>query len=321
MRPWRAVEAAAAASGRPGGRGRRGCERPTGRSATFGDTESVTEPSSPLVDVASLAERLGSANLVVADVRWYLGKPGEGRRRYAEAHIPGAVFVDLDRDLAAHDGPGRHPLPTVAEFAARMGGLGIGDADEVVAYDDVGGTVAARLWWMLDVLGRRAGVLDGGLRAWEAAGLPVTRDIASRRATTFTASVDAWPRTVDRETLKSRLGSVVVLDARAGARYRGETEPVDPVAGHIPTAISSPADANLDPAGRFLSRATLRDRFAALGDDFVTSCGSGVTACHNALAMRVAGLPDPILYPGSYSDWSRSGERVVAGPEPGSPEG
>jgi thiosulfate/3-mercaptopyruvate sulfurtransferase len=273
--------------------------------------------TSPLVDPGDLAARLGSTGLVVADVRWYLGKPGEGRRRYDAAHIPGAIFVDVDTQLAAHDGPGRHPLPSVAEFAARMGALGIGDADEVVAYDDVGGTIAARLWWMLDVLGHRAAVLDGGLPAWLAAGLPVTSEPARRPPATFTASAGSWPRTVDRETLKDRLGSVVLLDARAGARYRGEIEPVDPAPGHIPTATSSPAEANLAPDGRFLPAQALREKFGAPSGDVVTSCGSGITACHNALAMRVAGLPDPVLYPGSYSDWSRSREPVATGPEPG----
>src|SRR4051812_42210761 len=183
---------------------------------------------SPLVDAQKLSAWLASPGLVVADVRWYLGKPREGRRRYDEAHIPGAIFVDVDTQLAAHDGPGRHPLPTVAEFAARMSALGIRDGDEVVAYDDVGGTIAARLWWMLDVLGHRARVLDGGLAAWLAARLPVTSESSERPPATFTVSADAWPRTVDRETLKGRLGSVDLLDARAGARYRGEIEPVDP---------------------------------------------------------------------------------------------
>ncbi|MFL5679812.1 MAG: sulfurtransferase [Chloroflexota bacterium] len=277
----------------------------------------MTAAPSPLTDAQTLASRLGSPGLVVADVRWYLGKPGEGRRRYDEAHVPGAIFVDVDTELTARDGPGRHPLPSVSEFAARMSALGIGDTDEVVAYDDVGGTIAARLWWMLDVLGRRATVLDGGLPAWLAAGLPVTSEPSRLPPATFTPLARTWPGTVDRETLKARLGSVVVLDARAGARYRGEIEPIDPAPGHIPTAISAPADANLGADGRFLPPKALRETFGAFGGDVVTSCGSGITACHNALAMRAAGLPDPLLYPGSYSDWSRSGEPVATGPEPG----
>jgi thiosulfate/3-mercaptopyruvate sulfurtransferase len=237
--------------------------------------------------------------------------------------VPGAVFVDLDTQLTAPTGPGRHPLPSPAEFAAHMAALGIGREDEVVAYDDAGGTIAARLWWMLDALGVRVAVLDGGLPAWQAAGHRVTTEAPALVAAQFDVASDEWPRTLDRETLKQRMDSVVLLDARAGARYRGEIEPVDPVAGHIPGAISAPTDGNLDGAGRFATADALRARFDAVagGDasraDVVTSCGSGITACHNALAMRVAGLPDPILYPGSYSDWSRSGEPVATGVEPG----
>jgi thiosulfate/3-mercaptopyruvate sulfurtransferase len=279
--------------------------------------------SSPLVAAEELASRLGDPNLRVADVRWYLGQPGEGRRRYESGHIAGAVFVDLDTDLAAKPGAGRHPLPDTRSFGARMGALGIGDEHDVVVYDDAGGTIAARLWWMLDALGHPSvALLDGGLPAWEAAGLPLTPEVPSYAPARFTASGVAWPRTIDREALKDRLGSVVLLDARAGPRYRGEVEPVDRVPGHIPTAVSAPTDGNLSSTGRFAAPATLRQRFEALAatsaaGDVVTSCGSGITACHNALAMRLAGLPDPILYPGSYSDWSASGEPVAAGPNPG----
>jgi thiosulfate/3-mercaptopyruvate sulfurtransferase len=284
----------------------------------------VKRLSSPLVAAEELGSRLGDLNLRVADVRWYLGQPGEGRRRYESAHVPGAVFVDLDTDLTAPSGPGRHPLPDPRAFAARIGALGIGDEHDVVVYDDAGGTIAARLWWMLDALGHaNVALLDGGLPAWMAAGLPLSAEMPSYGPARLTSPA-AWSRTIDREALKQRLGSVVLLDARAGPRYRGEVEPVDRVPGHIPTAVSAPTDGNLDPRGRFAAPATLRARFEGVGassrpGDVVTSCGSGITACHNALAMRVAGLPDPILYPGSYSDWSASGEPIVAGPEPGEP--
>jgi thiosulfate/3-mercaptopyruvate sulfurtransferase len=280
---------------------------------------------SPLVSPEELAARLGDTRLRVADARWYLGQPGEGRHRYASGHIPGAVFVDVDTDLAAPPGPGRHPLPDPRSFVARIGALGIGDEHDIVVYDDAGGTIAARLWWMLDALGHRSvAVLDGGLPAWEAAGLPMTAEVPSYPPAGLTARAGDWPRTVDREALKQRLGSVVLLDARAGPRYRGEVEPVDRVPGHIPTALSAPTDGNLDARGRFAAPDTLRARFERLGatsasGDVITSCGSGITACHNALAMRVAGLPDPILYAGSYSDWSTSGEPVAAGPDPGEP--
>jgi thiosulfate/3-mercaptopyruvate sulfurtransferase len=282
----------------------------------------VKSPSSPLVAAEELTSRLGDPKLRVADVRWYLGQPGEGRRRYEAGHVPGAVFVDIDTDLAAPPGAGRHPLPNPTSFAARMGELGIGDEHDVVVYDDAGGTIAARLWWMLDALGHRSlAVLDGGLPAWEAAGLALTQEVPSYPAARLTVPAGGWPRTFDRNELKRRLGSVVLLDARAGPRYRGEVEPVDRVGGHIPTAISAPYEGNLGADGRFLPPAALRERFervtAPHPNDVVTSCGSGITACHNALAMRLAGLPDPILYPGSYSDWSASGEPVATGPKPG----
>jgi thiosulfate/3-mercaptopyruvate sulfurtransferase len=196
----------------------------------------------------------------------------------------------------------------------------------VVVYDDAGGTIAARLWWMLDALGHsNVAVLDGGLPAWEAAGLPMTAEVPSYPSARLTVPAGGWPRTLDRAELKERLGSVVLLDARAGPRYRGEVEPVDRVPGHIPTAISAPYDENLSADGRLLPPAALRERFEAVGvagenrNDVVTSCGSGITACHNALAMRIAGLPDPILYAGSYSDWTANGEPVATGPEPGPP--
>jgi thiosulfate/3-mercaptopyruvate sulfurtransferase len=281
-------------------------------------------PRSPLISPEELAAQLDDPRLRIADVRWYLGKPGRGLAAYEEGHIPGAVFVDLDNVLAAHDGPGRHPLPGPADFAHSLAALGIGDEHEVVAYDDVGGSVAARLWWMLDNLGHRSvRVLDGGLPAWVASGGPIDTSTPSNAPASLHLS-SSWRRVIDREALRDQLGSVTLLDARAGERYRGEVEPVDPVPGHIPTALSAPALANIDSDGRLLPPETLRERFLALGGSAgttrpaVTSCGSGVTACLNALAMRLAGLPDPILYAGSYSDWSSSGEPVATGPDPGS---
>ena len=282
---------------------------------------------SPVIAPEALAKRLGAADLQVMDVRWVLGAPGRGREAYEAGHVPGAVFVDLDTDLAAPTGPGRHPLPDPAAFRQRMEQLGVHTDDEVVAYDDVGGSVAARLWWMLDDLGhRRVAVLDGGDQAWVAAGLPVTTDIPSPTPADpgSLRLGDAWIRTIDRDAVAGALGTVVLLDARAAPRYRGEIEPVDPLPGHIPTAINAPTSGNLGPDGRLLSAAELAERFRSLGADgsagpVVSSCGSGVTACFTNLAMRVAGLPDPVLYPGSYSDWTRSGLPVAVGPEPGEP--
>jgi thiosulfate/3-mercaptopyruvate sulfurtransferase len=260
------------------------------------------------------------AQVRVVDVRWYLGRPGDGRRAYDVGHIPGAIFLDVDTDLVAPTGRGRHPLPSPTDFADRLARAGIGDADLVVAYDDVGGWVAARLWWMLDDLGHRASaVLDGGIWAWIAAHLPLSTD-EPRLAAAQLHLADRWQRVIDRDALRARLGSVVLLDARAGERYRGETEPIDPVPGHIPTALSAPTAGNLRADGRFLLPADLAERFRSLGADrrtVVTACGSGVAACHNALALRVAGLPDAILYDGSYSDWSTAGYPIATGPEPG----
>ena len=286
----------------------------------------------PLIDASELLRlvQAGARNLRIVDCRWVLGQPGAGAAAYAGGHLPGAIHLDLDHDLADPAGfgsPGRHPLPSPAAFAATLSLDGIGDGDLVVAYDDVGGWVAARLWWMLDVLGHeRVAVLDGGLAAWTAAGGTLTTEVPDgpdRPAELHLT--DHWSRVIDREELRARLGSVTLLDARAAPRYRGETEPIDPVAGHIPTARNAPVDGNLvEPGGRFLAPAELASRFRKLGADgsdrpVVTSCGSGVSALHHALALRSADLPDPILYVGSYSDWTRSGEPVVTGPEPGDP--
>ncbi len=270
-----------------------------------------------LISVDQLAARLdrdnAAATLRVADVRWYLNRPDAGRAAYDAGHIPGAIFADLETDLSDPHGigaPGRHPLPTPAAFREKMAALGVGSQVLVVAYDDTDGTVAARLWWMLDNLGHRGGaaVLDGGLPAWLAAGLPLSTEEPHYPPAALELG-DEWHHVIKRDDLAARLDYVTVLDARAGERYRGETEPIDLIPGHIPGAVSAPASGNIGADGRFLPPAELRARFAALttGKPFVTSCGSGVVACQNALAMRQAGLPDPILYAGSYSDWTRSG--------------
>jgi thiosulfate/3-mercaptopyruvate sulfurtransferase len=271
-----------------------------------------------LISVDNVAARLDDPRLRLADVRWYLNKPGAGRAAYDAGHIPGAMFVDLDADLSDLEGygaPGRHPLPSVEAFRERMESFGIGSDSFVVAYDDMAGVVAARLWWMLDNLGHGGGVavLDGGLNAWTAAGLPLSTDGARYNPAQLELR-DQWANVISRDELAARLGQLNLLDSRAGERYRGEVEPIDPIPGHIPTAISAPTMDNVDGSGRFLDQPALIARFASLGagratDDkpTVVYCGSGTNACHNVLAMRLAGLPDPILYVGSYSDWSRSG--------------
>ena len=298
----------------------------------------MNQDTSPLVSVDRLATWLEEpVPPIVVDLRWYLGRPGDGHRAFLDGHLPGAIFLDLDADLAdlaGYGAPGRHPLPSPAAFTARMADAGIVDGRRVVGYDDVGGWVAARLWWMLDNLGygRRGidgewvGVLNGGIGAWTASGRALESGEHTISAAAGGLHLDGeWHGVIDRETLKSRLGSVRLLDARGAPRYRGEVEPVDPVAGHIPTAISAPIDGNLDPSGALKSLEELRARYGELGiaagepGEVIVSCGSGTSAAHHSLAMRAAGLPDPTLYVGSYSDWSRSGEPVATGAEPGEP--
>ena len=274
----------------------------------------------PLVDTDWLEGHLDHSPLRVADYRWYLTDPGAGRRAYEAGHIPGAAHLSVDDDLSARRGPGRHPLPPEEQIAERLGAFGIGDRNFVVAYDDAGGSIPARLWWMLRSIGhRRVAALNGGLQAWTAAGGDLATDEPVWPPAQLT--ILGASQTIGRDALAARLGGITLIDARAGERYRGETEPVDPVAGYIPTAINIPTDENLDPHGRFLAPVTLRDRYAAAGitdaAETVVYCGSGVTACHDILAMELAGLGTATLYPGSWSDWSSAGNAVVTGNEPG----
>jgi thiosulfate/3-mercaptopyruvate sulfurtransferase len=275
-----------------------------------------------LISTEELAGRLDDPHLRIVDVRWTLGQPGAGREKYEQGHLPGAIFLDLDTDFSIRGGPGRHALPSPTDFTRRLADAGIGTDDFVVVYDDVGGWIAARLWWMLDNLGHSGvAVLDGGIPAWTGAGLPITTEVP-RHPPARLELASEWTRIIDRDSLMARLGTVSLLDARAAPRYRGEVEPIDPVAGHIPTARNAPTDGNLRADGRFLAADDLAARFRSLRADggqgeVVTSCGSGVSASHHALAMRVAGLPDPILYVGSWSDWSTAGYPVATGAEPG----
>jgi thiosulfate/3-mercaptopyruvate sulfurtransferase len=270
----------------------------------------------------TLHARLDDSRLRLLDVRWWLTDLPRGRRDYEAGHIPGARWVDLDTVLTAPEGPGRHPLPSPADFGRAMSALGVADDASVVVYDDAGGAIAARLWWMLDDLGHRdVSVLDGGFPAWVAAGGPVSTVEPPLQPVPGGPLhlAGAWSQVVDLAWLMERMGEhgVTVVDARAPERYRGDIEPVDPVPGHIPTAISRPLAGNLGPDGRFRAPDELRARFAGLGGAVVHACGSGVNACHNILAARVAGLPDPLLYEGSYSDWSRAGMPVATGDAPG----
>jgi thiosulfate/3-mercaptopyruvate sulfurtransferase len=264
----------------------------------------------PVVPAAWLAAHRDS--VVLADVRWYLDGRS-GRAAYDEGHLPGAVFVDLDRWLAAHGSPdaGRHPLPEPEVFADGMARLGIGDEDTVVAYDDAGGVIAARLVWMLRVTGHDAALLDGGLAAYDG---PVERHTVPRPPAAFTPR--PWPAERLADIDDAGDPANVVLDARDAVRFRGEQEPVDPRAGHIPGARNVPCRTNLDEQGRFLPADELRRRFAAAGvtegSSVVSYCGSGVTACHNLLSLELAGFGPGRLYPGSWSQYSAVTERPVA---------
>jgi thiosulfate/3-mercaptopyruvate sulfurtransferase len=240
------------------------------------------------------------------------------RQKYDEGHIPSAVFVDLDRDLAQPGGPGRHPFPTEEAFARLLGQLGIGPRTHVVVYDDASGSIAARLWFMLRVHGHeRASLLDGGLKAWVEAGLPLSKEEPRVAPVPPPALKLDRSRVLDRSQVEKR-GKAALLDARAPERYRGEIEPIDERAGHIPGALNAPFAANLTAAQRFRPPAELRKLYEVYGSDVIVSCGSGVTACHDAFAIELAGLPPARLYVGSWSDWSSDPSRPIAtGAAPG----
>lgn len=284
----------------------------------------MTATVHPLISVPELAAALaGAAPPAVLDVRWHLGGP-PGIDSYRAGHVPGAVFIDLDAQLAAPPGPGgRHPLPEPASFETAMRAAGVRGDHPVVVYDDADGTIAARAWWLLRFHGhRRVQVLDGGFRAWARAGEPVSVADAEVATGDFTARPGQMPQ-LDADGAAAVARSGVLLDARAPARYRGETEPIDPVAGHIPGALSAPTAENVIATGEFKSVAELHDRFSALGagadgDQLVGAyCGSGVTAAHEVLALELAGIP-AALYVGSWSGWIADPQRPVAtGPQPG----
>lgn len=279
-------------------------------------------PFATLIAPDDLHPRLGDDDWVVVDCRFRLDDPAAGRAAYAAAHVPCAVYAHLDDDLSARPVPGRtgrHPLPTPDAFARTLGRWGIDDATQVVAYDDLGGGIAARLWWMLRWLGHDAvAVLDGGWPAWQRAGHPVRGGVERRTARTFVPHPrpDRLADAAAVAALRADPGARL-LDARAAERYAGTHEPIDFVAGHIPGAASCPFTDNLDDGGRFLPPAVLRRRYAEVVGDarpeaVVVYCGSGVTAAHDLLAMVHAGLPEGRLYPGSWSEWIVDPDRPVA---------
>lgn len=280
-----------------------------------------------LVSCEWLASSASDPGLRVADVRWSLVEKDKGRTAYHEAHIPGAVFLDVDTDLAAPrgQGPGRHPLPAPASFAAAMSRAGVGPGTHVVAYDFGDGSTAARLWWLLRYFGHeRVSLLDGGIARWVAEGRPVE----SREPTIAPAAFTPEPRpdmVVDAAAVE-RLRTdprALLLDVRMTERYEGRREPVDPVAGHIPGARSRPYPTNVRSAEdpRFLAAGELRQAFEPLGASRVERvacyCGSGVNACQTIFALELAGFRNALLYEGSWSDWCSVSTRAVAtGPEP-----
>jgi len=262
----------------------------------------------PVVSAAWLAEHLDDPDLVVVDVRWYLDGRS-GREAYANGHIDGAVFADLDTDLSAPPSKegGRHPLPEPTDFAAAMQRLGVSDSSRVVAYDDAGGVIAARLWWMLDVLGQPAAVLDGGISTWTGELVKSSSEGGAEVGARSDFSVRPWPseRIMTKAQMVDVIGTaMVVLDARSPERF-AHGGPVDPRPGHIPGARNAPATDNFDD-GRFRSATDSRAAYEALGvgsTPTVAYCGSGVTACSDLIGIRLAGLTDAKLYVGSWSAW------------------
>ena len=255
-----------------------------------------------LIDGPTLVSREGEPGWIAVDCRAALGDPEYGLAAYRHGHIPGARYADLDRDLAGPPGKrGRHPLPDRDALAGRFAAWGIRHGDQLVAYDDAGGMFACRFWWLARWLGiESCAVLDGGIAAYLEAGGKLTREVSEVEPSGFRPR-SSLTRLVEADDIISDRVSLTLIDARAEARFRGEEEPIDRIAGHIPGALSYPCADNLDTAGRFRRDTS---RFAGLaGRNVVSYCGSGVTAAHNILAMVDAGLAEPALYPGSWSEW------------------
>lgn len=280
----------------------------------------------PLVDVPTLARALGRADWLAVDCRFTLTDPPAGRAAYLRGHIPGARYAHLDDDLARRPaaGEGRHPLPDRARFAATLGRWGLSPDDTVVAYDEGSGAIAARLWWLLGWVGhKRRAVLDGGFAAWEEAGLPVEQAPPAIRPRRYAPRAPRQGSVVATgEIAAAQAAGGVLVDARAGPRYRGEQEPIDTKAGHVPGALNRPFSQNVTAAGRFRPAGELRAELDELlggrsPEQLIAMCGSGVTACHLLLAMEVAGLDGGRLYAGSWSEWIRDPARPIkTGAEP-----
>lgn len=270
-----------------------------------------------LISVDELAAALGDKDLFIFDCRGSLSDTSEGRQLFDTSHIPGAQYADLNEDLSGPVIPGktgRHPLPARDDFVATVRRWGVTQNARVVAYDDAGGAFASRLWWMFRWLGHPdVAVLDGGFSAWQAQGHPVTDEVIQRPTSDFNANEPLTRMVTADDVANTRL---TIIDARGEERYRGEVEPIDPVAGHIPGAICVPFANNLDASGRFKDTASLAERFEEAGvprdQESICYCGSGVSAAHNILAMVHSGFPEPALYPGSWSEWITDPNRPVS---------
>ncbi|MBI1909670.1 MAG: sulfurtransferase [Deltaproteobacteria bacterium] len=278
----------------------------------------MKKETSPLVGSEWLGQHLQDNDLRIVDCRWMLGKPGEGKKQYEEGHIPGAIHLDVDGPLSGKEGPGRHPLPDKRGFQAVLEKSGIGHETVVVAYDNGQGAPASRLWWLLRYYGHpHVSVLDGGWNSWIRSGGKISREIPVYSPATFIARPKKkW--VVDKRVVEAVRDDpeVLLIDARTAERYRGEIEPIDPRPGHIPGAINLPFTEIIDPeTGLFLKPEQLRKKFEQIGADQVKTmicyCGSGVTACTNLLALRMAGFEGK-LYEGSWSDWSADKELPAA---------
>jgi len=289
----------------------------------------ISPVASSLISAAELLPRLGASDLRVVDARFELSQPQAGKKLYLAGHVPGAVHLDLDDDLSgeAKRGHGRHPLPDMADFAAKLGSIGIDNESETVVYDQSGGMFAARAWWLLRYAGqRRTRFLDGGLDAYLAAGGQLISDVTAPVATTFDLDINE-DLVMSAEELSARLGEPghTLIDARAPERYRGDVEPLDDLAGHIPTAINLPFDMASE-SGVLLSPDRLADVYPVKelerAGELVAYCGSGVSAAHLILSLEEAGITGVKLYPGSWSEWSsRPGLPVATGPDPGVVDG
>jgi len=277
---------------------------------------------STLIQPSEAFSHRNDPNWRFLDCRFRLGDIGEGRRLYETEHLPGALYLHLDEDLSGPIVPGetgRHPLPSKEDAVKLFGNLGIDEEVQVVVYDDMGGAIAARVWWMLQWLGHEAvAVLNGGITAWKAAGYDVSSEVPPVKPRPFQAK-ESKKRRLSAEEVDRIRGNADwrVIDSRTPERYRGEEEPIDPVAGHIPSAKNAPHPETIGPDGQFKSSEELRKHFADLvgetsSGQTVFYCGSGVTACRNLLAYQEAGLGDALLYAGSWSEWIAPGTRPVA---------